>query len=169
MIRREDVVLGDPTTMMDKRGAPRTISLFHETFDHGVKDNYEPVFCLKHFDDFGCISMHRLFMEDADPTGYTTCMRTVGSWKVWQRIWRNRELAPHLEAWKEELEVKLRAEAIIKMRKSDTPSAAQWLAKKGWEEKVGRPTKAQIAREAKKEAEVLRVVDEDAERIGLIN
>ncbi len=161
----EDVILGDSETHRTSGGLPRTTSLFLEMTENM---NWEPVYTLKRKDQGKYKSMHKMFMEDKDPTGYTTCMRTVGAFVMWRKIWANAFLAPIMEDWIIELEAALTAEAIKKMRALDNPTAAKWLADKGWEKKRGRPSKAEKAKATKAATQTRTDLANDAARIKLV-
>ena len=72
-----------------------------------------------------------------------------------------------MDAWTEELEVMLVAEAVAKMRKTGSVAAQQWLAKRGWnaEIRAGRPSKAKVAGELKRDKELTKMLEDDASRI----
>lgn len=153
---------------LDSRGQFRTTSLFRETISHAAKEaGYTPIFTLREFEMNGLPSLHKMFMEDKDPTGYTTCMRTVGVWRYWCQLWRNKELKVHMDVWVEELEVRLVADAIKKLRAQKGVSAQQWLARRGWntEVRAGRPTKEKVAGELKRDKELTKMLEDDANRI----
>jgi len=161
-LKRED--------FLDTRGHFRTTSLFRETIeDSAKKAGYSPVMTLREFEVDGLPSMHNMFIEDRDVTGYTTCMRTVGVWRYWKRLWANKVLKAHMDAWIEELEVMLAAEGLQKMRGNDSPAAAKYLMEKGWDKKAGRPSKQQVENEAKRQAQVDNDLKDDAERIRLVS
>jgi len=167
----EEVTLGDSRTFVDGMGVMRTTSLFIETLSAAAKaSGWEPLFTLARWDKGKYVSLYKLFKEDMDPTGYTTCMRTIGNWKQWKKLWSGRALAPHLEEWVEEVEVALSVESISKMRKMDTPASAKWLADRGWADggkgpKRGRPSKSEVDSERKKQALIKSELEEDAKRV----
>lgn len=153
----------------DNRGQVRTLSAFRETMpDRMKKKGWKPLMTLREFEMDGLPSMHAMFMEDKDVTGYTTCMRTVGVWRYWQKIWRSKELKKHMDAWVAELEVQLMAEGLQKMRKSDSPASAKYLMEKGWDKKAGRPSKADVEREARRQAMVDNDLADDINRLKVI-
>jgi len=138
-----------------------TSSLFKES-----TDNQEYVrFTLKDKSTDKLVSLREEYLKDMDPTGYTTAMRVFGSFRIWRKFYLNKTLRFFLEELQEEVEIKLRVEAIMKMREMDNPTAAKWLSDKGWEAKRGRPTKDEVQKERKKEASLLRELNEDAERV----
>jgi len=166
-------LFGDSDNFTDARNALRTTSLIKETRET-LNQTYHPWFTIRETDRFGCVSLKAEFMKDADPTGYTTAMRVFGSYPHWERMRRNKFIGKHIKMWEEELEVKLRSEAIKKMRKMDSPTAAKWLATRGWDGGApnvrGRPTKDEVTRERKIQAAIMDEIEDDAKRVlGSIN
>lgn len=114
-------------------------------------------------------SLKKLYLEESDPTEYRFANKYLYSWAHWQRICANKILGKQIAEWREELEYKLRAEAVKAMREKaaagDT-TAAKWLSDKGWEgSKRGRPSKAEIAKNKAKEKEFEKEMAEDLSRI----
>jgi hypothetical protein len=78
-----------------------------------------------------------------------------------------------VEEWQEELEVKLRAEAIRTVvadsgsESRSSVSSAKWLSDKGWVEKrkAGAPSKKEKEREMKVQSKIKSELDEDYARI----
>ena len=114
-------------------------------------------------------SLKRLYLECADPTEYLFATTHLGGWKHWQKLLRCSWFKPHIKEWREELEIKLRAEGIREQRRlanKGSSNAARWLAEKGWEEKKrGRPSKAEVAGERKREAEIEKELEEHFDRV----
>jgi len=142
--------------LIDHIGAYRTQSLFFET----NKSKLTPILTLKRYDlEYkGVIltSLHRVYMELADPTEYAVAMEVFGSWKQWEKIINNKLLLSIIQEWRDELEVKLKSDAIRALAKtainegSKGTAAAKYLAERGWEKrKAGAPTKAEVKREMK--------------------
>lgn len=135
--------------MLDSMGKYRTQSLFLEL---GYKD--EAYFTLKE-DDYvyegrTYPSLKRLYLEVQDPTEYKFATEHLMGWKHWQRMCENKVIRRHIDEWREELEVKLRCQAIgdaINLAKSGQFQAAKWVADRGWATRgAGRPSKAEIER-----------------------
>lgn len=143
--------------MLDKMGKMRTQSLFLEL---GYGD--EAVFTLKDedydYNDKKFISLKRLYLECADPTEYTFAKEHLLGWKHWQRMCENKTIRIHINEWRDELEVKLRSEAIldaIQEARKGHFQAAKWVADRGWATRgAGRPTKAEIEHEKKVQARI---------------
>lgn len=142
----------DKSKFLDSEGRPLTQSIFLE-----VGYNDYAIYTLKENDHEynGKIypSLKKLYLEMEDPTEYFFASRYLLGWKHWSRLKQNKVLKPHFEEWAEELEVKIRAQAIrdiISCSASEQGGfqAAKWLADRGWDKKaVGRPTKADKERE----------------------
>jgi hypothetical protein len=102
------------------------------------------------------------YVAIADPTGYKAAMALIGDWDHWLQLVSNPIFKEHLDAWKAEVETKLKSEAVQELRKQAKTavgtSAAKYLAEKGY------------AKKEKKQKETLPEVDrsgEDAKRLGL--
>lgn len=172
----------------DSMGRWRTQSLFYEYNGPGgwaYKDpsNYLlPIYNMKDEDSVGTdpegneirlLSFKRLFIELGDPTWYTQATTLLGGMKHWQKCLNTRVLSGLIEECQEELEWKMRSEALKKatqVANSDSSqafNAQKYLAEKGWEPKKGRPTKAQIEKEARIKAKTDQEVHDDMKRVGL--
>jgi hypothetical protein len=139
-------------TMLDSMGKFRTQSLFLE-LGYGT----EALFTLKDQDHEHegktYLSMKRLYLEFEDPTEYEFANSILLSWKHWQRMCENKIIRKHIDEWRDELEVKLRSQAIrdaIQEAKKGHFQAAKWVADRGWSNRgAGRPSKADIEQEKK--------------------
>ncbi len=137
-------------TMLDGMGKYRTQSLFLEL---GYGD--DALFTLKEqdhqHDGKTYISMKQVYLSFEDPTEYEFANATLLGWKHWQRMCENKAIRKHIDEWREELEIKLRSQAIrdaIVQAKTGHFQAAKWVADRGWESRgAGRPTKAEVERE----------------------
>lgn len=136
-------------------GRPLTQSLFLEI---GYSD--AAIYTLKDVDHEyqGKIypSLKRLYLEVADPTEYKFATTYLAGWTQWQKISKNGAIKNHVEAWRIELEIKLRSEGVMAVRRhsqSNQPtawSASKWLADRGWDTRpAGRPSKDEVERETK--------------------
>jgi hypothetical protein len=120
-------------------------------------------------------SLKLLYLECNDPTEYTFANEYLGGWEHWQRLQGNSEINEYIITWREELEVKLRSMAVRAMMQtavaegSKGTTAAKWLADKGWTDRRGRPSKAEVERQKKIHANIKDEIAEDAERLGLLN
>tara|TARA_R100001086_G_scaffold250107_1_gene193953 strand:+ start:27882 stop:28397 length:516 start_codon:yes stop_codon:yes gene_type:complete len=149
-------------------GKRKTAALFLENNYHRESEDPAP-FTLKDRDHRGKISLKRIYMECEDPTEYMFSQAAFGSWEHWEVLKNSTFFKPYAEAWKKELETKIRAEAILTIRQDalHNPTSAKWLAEKGWEPKAtkGRPSKAEVDRERKRLAEQADTLESDAGRI----
>jgi hypothetical protein len=151
----------------------RTASLFEETCDDPAK--YPPVYCLADSDTSSCVSLKERYLECRDPTEYQFAMIYLGGWEHWLRICDSWILKPHIEEWRDQLALKMRAEAIAKIKElaqGEGPNALQ-AAKvmldlgRGTGTKRGRPSKQEkegFLRQSTKDSDTLK---EDAKRLGI--
>jgi len=111
-------------------------------------------------------SLKRLYLEMEDPTEYLFATKYLYDWDHWQRIVNNKMLFRHIEKWREELQLSLKAEGIRSMldlaSEGKSFQAGKYLAECGWEEgKRGRPSKEEVERAAKREADRISEFDAD--------
>lgn len=160
--------------LIDSMGRPLTQSLFLEI---GYSD--AAIYTLKDVDHEyeGKIypSMKRLYLEVADPTEYKFATTYLANWPQWMKISKNGAIKNHVEAWRMELEIKLRSEGVLAVRRhsqSNQPtawSASKWLADKGWENRsAGRPSNAEVERELKVQAAIEDEFTKDHARLVAI-
>ena len=77
-------------------------------------------------------------------------------------------MVEHIENWREELEVRLRATAIKSIVASapDSYNAAKWVADGSWKQKgPGRPSKAERERERRIRERAAQKADDDSDKI----
>lgn len=133
--------------LQDTLGRPLTQSLFLE-----LQYSEYAVYTLKE-DDYVYKnvlypSLKKLYLKEEDPTEYAFATKHLLGWQHWKRLCENKAIAKHIEEWREELELKLRCQAIRDMQnlcasESGNYSAAKFLADRGWEKRgAGRPSKA---------------------------
>lgn len=157
--------------LVDSLGRHLTQSLFLEL---GYRP--EAVYTLKD-EDFIYEGRHlpsikRLYLEIADPTEYAFANACFTGWTQWQRIVANKQMTKTVEAWRFELEVKIRSEGV-KMAKSQSRKgswqATKWLSDRGWDARgAGRPSKDEVEHERKVQAAVSNEFEEDAQRLRAI-
>ena len=143
--------------MLDSMGKFRTQSLFLE-LGYGT----DALFTLKDQDHEheGTVykSLKRLYLEFEDPTEYEFANTVLLGWRHWQRMCENKVIRKHIDEWREELEVKLRSQAIrdaIQEAKKGHFQAAKWVADRGWSTRgAGRPSKADIEHEKKVQSRI---------------
>lgn len=115
-------------------------------------------------------SIKRLYVATGDPTEYKFATECLGGWNHWKRLLNKTSLLhPYIEEWREELEVKMRSKGVARMvsNAAESPTAAKWLAEKGWTDKrtAGRPSKAEVEGEKKQQASVKSVIQSDLDRL----
>jgi hypothetical protein len=154
--------------MVDVMNRPLTQSLFLE-----IGYNEDAMFTLKDNDHEHngktYYSLKRLYMLTSDPTEYEFATTYLLGWKHWLRLCENKILRKHIDEWREELEVKLRCQGVkAAMVAANTGNyqAAKWLADRGWDTKgPGRPSKAEIERETKIQADIRGEFEADIIRL----
>lgn len=139
--------------LVDSTGRRLTVGLFQELSDNPAAP-------------FSLADWRRVYVECADPTDYAACQRLLGSWDHWQLLLECKGFMEHLQRWRDEVDAKLRSEAIAELKHQSKGAkgtmAAKWLAERGAVPmKRGRPRK-----EEQPTAEVDRA-KKDAERLGL--
>jgi hypothetical protein len=135
----------DKSKFKDSGGRPITQALFLEI---GYTDNAYYTLKDEDYEYKGKVypSLKRLFLDCEDPTEYHFATTYLLGWQHWQRMCKNKVLSKHFSEWREELELKVRSQAIrdiIDMSADERGfQAAKYLADKGWDKgKVGRPKK----------------------------
>ena len=141
----------------DKMFRWRTLSLFKESAA------YPKEHVLYTFEE-----ARKLYIECNDPTGYTFATTHLGGWKHWLLLKGSSAIAEKIDEWEQELEVKLRAEAVgnmIKLSIGDKGyQANKFLVDGGWvQKKAGRPTKESIKRETKVRADMYAELEESVD------
>jgi hypothetical protein len=106
------------------------------------------------------------FIDQEDPTGFLFSEKYLGGYAHWKAL-KASSLGPEIEAWEEELEVKMKCEAlqVIKGMAAKQFQAAKLLLDRGWEKKAGRPTKASVDKETRVQSKLKLAYDKDASRI----
>lgn len=130
-----------------------------------------------HADIPGLINMGKAYVHDKDPTGYTTAMKLLGSWRHWEMLNRTSWFAKARESWDAELDAKLKSKGVEYLIKAveegerDGLQAAKFLASQAYKSKTvarrGRPDREEVAGELKREAEEAKSFQEDLSRISL--
>lgn len=153
----------------DSTGRWRTKSLFVETIQKDQLDaGFLPLYTLK--GKGGMDDLHKMYIAIGDPTEYQFAEECLGGWAHLQHLRGLAWFKKHIDAWKDELEVKLRSDAIQEMRlaaKEGTRgiSAQKYLAERGWEKKRGRPSKEEVERERAIQARMDEELHDDASRL----
>ncbi len=153
-------------------GAYYLKGLFYEV---ALEDDRKYVlYTLKNEDHKGFPSIHRLYIEEDDPTEYTFALKYFDSWKHWKMVRSAPWFKPVYAEMKEELDVSIRARALNKIREAanssekDKVQANRYLLEKGWKEDLdnrGRPNKQKIKEEADKLFKDNEFINDDYGRI----
>jgi hypothetical protein len=143
----------DKSKLKDSSGRPLTQSLF-------LENGYQTEFAIytlkdddhKHKNGVTYPSLKKLFLEMEDVTEYEFANEYLLGWSHWKRLNKNKLMTKHFEEWREELELRLRAQgirAIIDQSADDKGfQAAKYLAEKGWDKRpAGRPSKNEQLKE----------------------
>ncbi len=118
------------------------------------------------------ISIKKCYMSCTDPTEYEFANKFLGGWSHWKAIQASGPLKEHIITWRDELEVKLRAEAIKQIALLATTEkgyqAAKFIADRGWKTRIaGAPSKDEIEGMKAQEKAVNKEFGADAARLGL--
>lgn len=168
-------VIVNKELMKDTMGRPITQSMFYE-FEYKLTPQVQ--FTLsdqdKIIDDRNIWSLKRLFLEMEDITEYNFASTYLLGWKHWKKMDSNKFLGEHFNEWRQELEYKIKANAIeeIIMAAQDGQNfaAAKWLAEGGWDKKgAGRPSKSDIMKQVQQNARSESEFDSDSDRLRVIN
>lgn len=138
----------DKSRFKDEKGNYITQGLFHE-FAQTPKHKF---YSVQGWDVTNngktYISLKNLYLEMEDPTEYLFANTYLYDWNHWQRICRNKVLQREIQTWRRELELRLRAKGIVKMRQKaaeGNQEAIKWLAEGRWDAAVaGRPRKKDL-------------------------
>lgn len=142
----------DKSLLKDTQGRPLTQGLFLEI---SYNTQYA-VYTLKDEDHEyeGKVypSLKRLYLSMEDVVEYDFANKYLLGWSHWKRLQENKAINKYITEWREELELKLRSQAvrdIIDMTADEKSfQAAKWIADKGWEKLAkGRPRTADKVRE----------------------
>ena len=91
-------------------------------------------------------SLKKLYLDEEDVTEFIFARKYLLGWEHWQRMVANKAIFHHIDKWRYELTLQLRAagiRSIIELTADDKSfQAAKWLAEEGWSpKKRGRPNK----------------------------
>lgn len=162
----------DKSKLVDGMGKPLTQGLFLEI---GYNTDYA-IYTLKENDYTykGRVypALKRLYLLEEDPTEYTFATKYLLGWNHWKRMCENNQIRKHVDEWREELELKLRSQAIRDMQnlcasESGNFSAAKFLADRGWDKRAaGRPSKAEKERNLRIEQRLDDEFNNDVARLA---
>ena len=156
--------------LIDTMGRPLTQSLFLEIgyTDYAVYTlkEYDYPYKGKHYP-----SLKKLYLAEEDPTEYSFAEKHLLGWQHWKRLCENKVIAKHIDEWREELELKIRSQAVRDMQmlcasENGNYSAAKFLADRGWEKRAaGRPSKAEKERHLRVEEKIQEEFSADIKRL----
>jgi hypothetical protein len=117
-------------------------------------------------------AIKKLYMSCSDPTEYEFANKYLGGWAHWKELQECEGLKPYIAAWRDEFEIKIRAEAIKQiavLAKSDKGyQAAKFLADCGWKTRpAGAPSKEEKEGFKNQLKEANKLIENDAERLGI--
>jgi len=146
-------------------------------YEETLADKSTVLWTLKEQDYKGYPSLYRLYMEANDLTEYKFIKKHFGSMAHWEALCQCKWFAPLIEAWRKELELKVRSEALANIQREaktsskNSFSANKFLIDKGWvenkqERKVGRTSKEEIKRQALELHQLDKDITADLERIS---
>ena len=150
------------TKFRNSQGIRYTKALFADVID---TDKSNCIYVLEdHHEKPELPSLHRLYIEMEDPTEYLFGETYFENYEHWTMIANAPWMKPYLEKWRKELDLKVRAEALVRIRKESESDesknsfqANKFLVEKGYvqvdekdkeSKKRGRPSKEEINREA---------------------
>lgn len=151
----------DKSRMLTSTKVMKTQALFLET---SYADQSSVYYVLSPFDNHekGFPSIYRLYLEMGDLEEFTFAETYFLGMDHWRKICESPFFKPYLEKMRGDLEKKIKSEAIRKiLAETNNPDSKnyfqslKWLAEKGYKEKAqrGRPSKAQVERAAREEAD----------------
>ena len=151
--------------LKDVMGRFRTQSLFIEYL---AGRDMVPVFNLTDFDTPETLSAKRIYLSIADVTEYKAAQALLGSWDHWVRLSEASWFQPYISSWRDELELKIKSEAITNLRNFSREeggkgaNAARWLAEGKWDKKAGSKKKKKALVMEEEEH-----IDADMRRLGM--
>lgn len=167
------IPLNTTNKFKDKQGRYLTKGLFKETCD---LKHIKPIYTLSDEPKEGFISAREVYMNANDPSEYQVAIDMVGSWEHWKRLCECDWFMECVTRWREELELKLRSNALRSIvnqslkEGKEAVSAAKYIVEGGWkgsQNKRGRPSKDEIKREARIQAELGGELEETMRRLGI--
>jgi hypothetical protein len=148
--------------MKDNQGRYRTLSLFKEYKQEGFKWYWTIPQLKKIYLEYNHIPHYE----------YEFANDHFEDWQHWEKV-ADGGMKFAVDEWRAELDVKIKSKginALIKIASGDGASAiqaAKYLAEKGYAQKRGRPSKAEVEGEKKRQAGDSELLKRDAERIGI--
>ena len=152
----------DNSKFKNKRGAFLTNACFWEF----RADGYEPMYTLKEkdlvVDGVTYPSLKRLYLEERDLLEINFAKKYLYSYRHWKQMCGNKQLLPHIEDWREELEITIRSDGLKALigtaidEGAKGTAAQKFLVDRGWltkQEAKKDTTKEQTKEEASTDLE----------------
>lgn len=152
------------------KGRPPSISYFIER----PNDEYPTLYTLHEEDQGKYKSLKRLYLEEQDLTEYDFATKYIPKgFKAWERLCREPYFKMHLDQWRKELTLKIKAQELKRIMDlarqggKEGHQASRFLVTKGYIDKdpKGRPSKQEVINETKRLAEYEMTLDEDYDRL----
>lgn len=164
---------------MNKFKNSNGVYLLREMFWEYAQDKSNAIYTLKDadFESEGTVypSLYRLYMASNDPTEYLFAMAHLDGWAHWSALSQASFLTPYLHRWREELELRFRANALATIHQMadskgrEAFQAAKFIVDGGYTGKkrsgAGRPSKAQIEATAQEIVAERKRTEEDYLRV----
>jgi len=146
-------------------------------FERQGADKSSVVYTLKDQDHMGYPSLYRLYMESEDLLEWNFTQEHLGGWSHWEKLTKTSWFKPYIERWRKELELKLSTRYLRNIQEEALSenrgalSANKFLLERGWDKdkqtnRRGRPSKDEILKEARTQAEQQNMIREDFERLS---
>lgn len=116
-------------------------------------------------------SLKKLYLDSEDPHEYLFATENLYDWEHWQRLCNNKAILEHISIWREELQIKLASlgvQEILRATEDGNFQASKYIADRGWDKKVGRPSKADIEKKTKLDERLIDEFKDDFERVGVV-
>lgn len=100
-------------------------------------------------------SLYKLYMEEADESEYFFAKKYFESWQQWEKLCNSAALKSKIDTWREELQIKLKAEELLRVKEaaaSGDVQSSKWLLDKHWQSSV-KPTTKLVKGKVKEVAE----------------
>lgn len=170
LARLEEVLKTHPDreAVFKTRGTFKLGTLFLERFDI-IKDKDEgvkPLYTLRDTETTDCIPLRKLYLEIADPTEYEFANKCFHSYKHFKFLMELSYFKKFIDDCRDELELKLRSEAVLKIRDealkgagSSAITASKFLIERNW---IGnKKEKEALIRRSKQDKEINSLVEDD--------
>ena len=153
-----DCIIEDRSQLMSSNGQYLTHGLFYEFRHHSKRTG---PYCLKENDWKGHLSMYQIYMSCSSE--YEAAQKLLGSWKHWEILCNSPFFKKEVAKWREEhaiREAALGKATLIQQAQEGNVSAAKELINQANKRGAGRPSKAEVEAEKKRQAVVdSKVVD----------